>query len=129
MVVERRRIPTGRMPRSWKMISGSGRGRGRRNIRRQRGDSAVWRRVLAVDDWYACHSLGGGGRVCHIGRFQFGGQLPFPLVASVLEPDLDLGFRQTQWRRQGGPLGARQVAFYVEHRFQLVHLAFKTSLT
>jgi len=113
------------------MISGSsgdgrsGGGGGRhRDVGREADNSGggIWR-VLAIDDRrQAGHPLGCGGGVSHVGRFQLRRQLAFPLVTPVLEPDLHLGLRQAQRRCQSGTFRARQVALYVEHRFQLVHL-------
>jgi len=92
-----------RMTGSWKVVSGSG-GCGRRwDVGRKGSDRAVWWRVLAIDDRHSSHSLRGGGGVRHVGRFQLGSQLAFPLVATVLEPDLDLRLVEAE---RGGDLDA-----------------------
>src|SRR6218665_3780190 len=49
-------------------------------------------------------------------------QLAFPLVTSVLEPDLHLGFRQSERCSQLRPFGAGQIALRVEGRLQLEDL-------
>jgi len=80
------------------MTSGRSSGRGRRRTAVRGGGrrAAILRRMLAVDDRYASHMLGGGGRVRHVGGLELGGQLAFPLVAAVLKPDLDLRLAQSQ---------------------------------
>lgn len=58
----------------------------------------------------------------HVCRFQFRGQLPLPLVTTILEPDLHLGLGEPQRRRQSGAFRRGQVAFHVERALQLEHL-------
>lgn len=71
------------------------------------------------------HALGGGQeQVC--GRGGCGtarGHLaPLGLVAAVLEPDLHLGLRQLQRRRQVRALWSAQVALVAEAALELEHL-------
>lgn len=84
-------------------------------------EGVAHRRVgrLVVQYWHPHQTL---GRVGHVGRLQFGGQLPFPLVPAVLKPDFDLGLGQVEAGRQAGPFGRRQVPLHVERRLQLEHL-------
>ena len=56
-------------------------------------------------------------------RLEVGGHLALPLVASVLEPDLDLRLGEAQQQRQPAALGARQVALRLERRLELLDLA------
>ena len=57
-----------------------------------------------VEDGDANEPLGG---VDHVGGLQLGGQLAFPLVASVLEPDLDLCLGEMEGGGESGALRAR----------------------
>ena len=61
-------------------------------------------------------------RVHHVGRLQLRRQLPLPLVASVLKPDLHLRLGEMERRRETGALRARQIALHVERRLELEHL-------
>ena len=61
-------------------------------------------------------------RVRHVCRLEFRGQLPLPLVTTVLEPDLHLSLGQPQRRGQTGAFRRRKVAFHVERALQLEHL-------
>lgn len=77
---------------------------------------------LVVEDGDAHEALGG---VRHVGRLQLGGQLAFPLVAAVLEPDLDLGFGEVEAGREARAFRGGEVAFHVEGGFQLEYLKEK----
>jgi len=56
-------------------------------------------------------------------RVQIGSHLSLPLVAPVLEPDLDLRLGEVQKNGEAAALGARKVALRLERRLQLFHLA------
>lgn len=94
-----------------------GRRRGHRD-RDARGRSAPGRR-LVVKYRHPDQSLGGVG---HVGRLQFGGKLPLPLVTTILEPDLHLGLGQPQRGGEARPLRGGQVTLHVERALQLEHL-------
>lgn len=58
----------------------------------------------------------------HIRRLQLGGQLPLPLVPSILEPDLHLGLGEPERSGETGPLRRREITLHVERALQLEHL-------
>lgn len=104
---------------------GNGRGRCRWWLRRCRyrngysGRTGATSGCLVIEYRHPDQSL---SCVCHIRGLQFGGQLSFPLVATILEPDLHLCLRQSQGGSETRPFGRRQIAFHVERRFQLKDL-------
>ena len=58
------------------------------------------------------------------GSLQIRRYLSLQLIATVLEPDLHLGFGQLQRSGETGPLCAAQIALHVEGGLQLKHLSF-----
>lgn len=79
-----------------------------------------WGSVLVVKYGHPHNPL--RRRMAQVGRLQLRGQLPFPLIPSVLKPDFDLRLRQVQGRGQARPLRAAQVALDVEGGLQLEDL-------
>lgn len=78
-------------------------------------------RVLVVKDGHAHDALSRG--VAQVGGLQLGRQLSLPLVATILEPNLDLRLGEVKRRSQAGTLGAAQIAFHIEGGFELEDLA------
>jgi len=60
--------------------------------------------------------------VGHIGRLQFGGQLAFPLIAAILEPDLHLRLGQPERGGQTCSFRGAKVALQIERGLQLEDL-------
>lgn len=65
--------------------------------------------TLVVQNGNANETLGRMRHIGHVGRLQFGGNLPFPFVATILKPDFYLCLGQAKRRGQTGSFRWTQV--------------------
>ena len=80
-----------------------------------RGEAA-----LVVEDRNSHHAV--RRPLGEVGRLHLRRQLALPLVAAVLEPDLDLSLREVEGGGEARALRGRQVALHVEGGLELEHL-------
>ena len=101
-----------------------------RRVRRdeRRVGKRMARPRLVVQQRHFEHSLC-GRPMGHVRCVELGGDLPLPLVPSVLKPNLHLGLGEVQLHGQSGPLRGRKVSLHIESGLELVNLGSRKHRT